>query len=40
VDRRGRPQDPLVLLLSMAGFVFLFEHLIPLLIVRHDPERC
>ncbi len=32
-------KDPLVLLLSMAGFVFLFEHLIPLLIVRHDPER-
>jgi putative hemolysin len=32
-------KDPLVLLLSMAGFVFLFEHLIPLLIVRYDPER-
>jgi putative hemolysin len=32
-------KDPLVLLLSMAGFVLAFEHLLPLLIVRHDPER-
>jgi CBS domain containing-hemolysin-like protein len=32
-------KDPLVLLLSMAGFVLGFEHLLPLLIVRHDPER-
>ncbi len=32
-------KDPGVLLLSMAGFVVVFEHLIPLLIVRHDPER-
>ena len=32
-------KDPLVLLLSMAGFVVVFEHLVPLLIVRHDPER-
>jgi len=31
-------KDPGVLLLSMTGFVVLFEHLIPLLIVRHDPE--
>jgi len=28
-----------VLLLSITGFFGLFEHLIPLLIVRHDPER-
>jgi putative hemolysin len=32
-------KDPLVLLLSMSGFVLGFEHLLPLLIVRHDPER-
>ncbi len=32
-------KDPLVLLLSMAGFVLVFEHLLPLLIARHDPER-
>ena len=32
-------KDPLVLLLSMAGFVLGFEHMLPLLIVRHDPER-
>ncbi len=32
-------KDPLVLGLSMAGFVLGFEQLIPLLIVRHDPER-
>jgi magnesium and cobalt exporter, CNNM family len=32
-------KDPLVLLLSMAAFVLAFEHLLPLLIVRHDPER-
>jgi putative hemolysin len=32
-------KDPLVLLVSMAGFVLGFEHMLPLLIVRHDPER-
>ncbi len=32
-------KDPLVLVLSMASFVLGFEHLLPLLIVRHDPER-
>jgi putative hemolysin len=32
-------KDPLVLLLSMAAFVLGFEHLLPLLIVRHNPER-
>ena len=32
-------KDPLVLLLSMAGFVLVFEHLLPLLIARQDPER-
>jgi putative hemolysin len=32
-------KDPVILLLSMLGFVVVFEHLIPLLIVRHDPER-
>jgi CBS domain containing-hemolysin-like protein len=32
-------KDPLVLLLSMAGFILGFEHLLPLLIVRHNPER-
>jgi putative hemolysin len=32
-------KDPGVLLLSMAGFIVVFEHLLPLLIVRHDPER-
>ena len=32
-------KDPWVLGFSMAGFVLAFEHLIPLLIVRHDPER-
>jgi magnesium and cobalt exporter, CNNM family len=32
-------KDPVVLLVSMAGFVLGFEHLLPLLIVRHDPER-
>ena len=28
-----------VLILSIVGIVIAFEHLIPLLIVRHDPER-
>jgi putative hemolysin len=32
-------KDPGVLLLSMAGFFLVFEHLLPLLIVRRDPER-
>ena len=32
-------KDPFVLLGSMAGFVVVFEHLLPLLMVRHDPER-
>ena len=32
-------KDPFVLLGAMAGFVVVFEHLLPLLIVRHDPER-
>jgi putative hemolysin len=32
-------KDPWVLGLSMLGFVLAFEHLIPLLIVRYDPER-
>jgi CBS domain containing-hemolysin-like protein len=32
-------KDPWVLALSMAGFVLAFEHLIPLFIVRYDPER-
>ena len=31
-------KDPWVLLLSMAGFFIVFEHLLPLLIVRRDPE--
>jgi CBS domain containing-hemolysin-like protein len=32
-------KDPGVLLLSMAGFFIVFEHLLPLLIVRRDPEQ-
>jgi CBS domain containing-hemolysin-like protein len=32
-------KDPAVLLLSMAGFFIVFEHLLPLLIVRRDPEQ-
>lgn len=32
-------KDPGVLLLSMAGFFLVFEHLLPLLIVRRDPEQ-
>src|SRR4029078_11380983 len=32
-------KDPWVLGLSMLGFVLAFEHLIPLFIVRYDPER-
>ena len=32
-------KDPAVLLFSMIGFVLAFEHLLPLLIARHDPER-
>jgi putative hemolysin len=32
-------KDPWVLLLSMAGFFIVFEHLLPLLIVRRDPEQ-
>jgi CBS domain containing-hemolysin-like protein len=32
-------KDPWVLGLAMFGFVLAFEHLIPLLIVRYDPER-
>jgi magnesium and cobalt exporter, CNNM family len=32
-------KDPGILVLSMAGFVVVFEHLIPLLIARRDPER-
>jgi CBS domain containing-hemolysin-like protein len=32
-------KDPGVLLLSMAGFFLVFEHLPPLLIVRRNPER-
>ena len=32
-------KDPGVLLLSMGGFIVTFEHLLPLLIVRRDPER-
>jgi CBS domain containing-hemolysin-like protein len=32
-------KDPAVLLLSMAGFFLVFEHLLPLLIVRRDPEQ-
>src|SRR5690606_7146759 len=32
-------KDPGVLLLSMAGFFLVFEHLLPLLIVRRNPER-
>jgi CBS domain containing-hemolysin-like protein len=31
-------KDPGVLLLSMAGFFIVFEHLLPLLMVRRDPE--
>jgi CBS domain containing-hemolysin-like protein len=31
-------KDPWVLLLTMAGFFIVFEHLLPLLIVRRDPE--
>jgi putative hemolysin len=32
-------KDPGVLLLSTAGFFIVFEHLLPLLIVRRDPEQ-
>jgi putative hemolysin len=32
-------KDPWVLGLSMLGFVLAFEHLIPLFLVRYDPER-
>jgi CBS domain containing-hemolysin-like protein len=32
-------KDPGILLLSMAGFFIVFEHLLPLLIVRRDPEQ-
>ena len=32
-------KDPGVLLASMAGFFIVFEHLLPLLIVRRDPEQ-
>jgi CBS domain containing-hemolysin-like protein len=32
-------KDPVVFLLSMAGFFIVFEHLLPLLIVRRDPEQ-
>ena len=32
-------KDPGVLLLSMVGFILVFEHLLPLLIVRRDPEK-
>ena len=32
-------KDPGVLLLSMGGFIVVFEHLVPLLIVRRNPER-
>jgi putative hemolysin len=32
-------KDPGVLLLSMAGFFIVFEHLLPLLVVRRDPEQ-
>jgi CBS domain containing-hemolysin-like protein len=32
-------RDPGILLLSMAGFFIVFEHLVPLLIVRRDPEQ-
>jgi putative hemolysin len=35
VDPRGFP----ILVISMIGIVLACEHLIPLLIVRHDPER-
>ena len=35
VDQKGFP----VLILSMAGFLVLCEHVIPLIIVRRDPER-
>jgi CBS domain containing-hemolysin-like protein len=35
VDQKGFP----VLVLSMAGFLVLCEHVIPLIIVRRDPER-
>jgi putative hemolysin len=32
-------KDPGVLLLSMSGFFIVFEHLLPLLMVRRDPEQ-
>ena len=32
-------KDPGILLLSTAGFFIVFEHLLPLLIVRRDPEQ-
>ena len=35
MDSGGIP----VLILSLSGFVLLTEHLVPLLIVRRDPER-
>jgi CBS domain containing-hemolysin-like protein len=35
VDQRGFP----ILIVSMVGFLVLCEHVIPLIIVRHDPER-
>ena len=35
VDQAGFP----VLIVSMVGFIVLCEHVIPLVIVRHDPER-
>jgi CBS domain containing-hemolysin-like protein len=35
VDQKGFP----VLILSMVGFLVLCEHVIPLIIVRRDPER-
>src|SRR5918996_3562437 len=35
VDSRGFP----LLILSIIGVVLACEHLIPLIIVRHDPER-
>ena len=31
-------KDPGILLLSMAGFFIVFEHLLPLLVARRDPE--
>ena len=35
VEQKGFP----VLILSMLGFLVLCEHVIPLIIVRRDPER-